>query len=128
MRRRGVWLGLLAAWLGTGCLGLLRGEYYGGRSSGDLGPCVPIRFDVSLDEGRVLGVAAAAYPWGTATWDVSGMVREGAILLEMRTEDPRVPDRRLRWRGRRQVHFLEVTEEGSGTGCPAPRSATLSRK
>jgi hypothetical protein len=72
-------------------------------------------------------VAATTYPWGTVSWDVSGAITGGDILLETRTEDPRVAERRLRWRGRRHAVSLEVTEEGS-QGCATPRSATLYRK
>ena len=121
-------MGPLAAWLATGCIGLWRGDYYAGLSSGDLEACVPFDFDVSIEEGgRILGLAATAYRWGTVSWDVSGMVTGGDIVLETRTEDPRIPERLVRWRGRRRAVSLEVTEEGAGR-CPAPRSATLYRK
>jgi hypothetical protein len=121
-------LGWLAVWLVTGCIGLARGDYYAGLSNGDLEACVPFNFDVSIQEGgRLLGVAATTYPWGTVSWDVSGAITGGDILLETRTEDPRVAERRLRWRGRRHAVSLEVTEEGS-QGCATPRSATLYRK
>jgi hypothetical protein len=101
----------LAAWPATGCIGLWRGEYYAGLSSGDLEACVPFNFDVSIEEGgRIRGVAATEHRWGTVSWD-----------------DPRVPESHLRWRGRRHAVWLEVTQEGDG-GCPAPRRATLHRK
>jgi hypothetical protein len=126
--RRAFGLGALAASLTAGCIGLWRGDYYAGRSTGDLQACVPFNFDVSIEEGgRIAGLAATTYPWGTASWDVSGMITGGEILLETRTEDPRVAERRLWWRGRRHAVYLEVTEE-EGRGCPAPRSATLHRK
>jgi hypothetical protein len=123
-----VLLGALAVWLATGCVGLWRGDYYAGRSSGDLETCVPFNFDVSIEEGgRILGLAATTYPWGTVSWEVSGVVRGGDILLETRTEDPRVAERRLHWQGQRHAVSMNVTEEGIGE-CPAPRSATLYRK
>jgi hypothetical protein len=126
--RRAVWLNLAAAWLATGCIGLLRGDYYAGLSSGDLQACVPFNFDVSIEEGgRILGLAATTYPWGTASWDVSGMVTGTDVLLETRTMDPRVAEPRLSWRGRRGAISLEVTQEGSA-GCSAPRTVTLFRK
>jgi hypothetical protein len=126
--RRAVLLGALAAGLATGCIGLVRGDYYSGRSSGDLEACVPFTFDVAIEEGgRIVGLAATTYPWGTASWDVVGTITDLDVLLETRTEDPRVAERRLRWRGRRHAISLEVTEEGS-RGCPAPRSVTLYRK
>lgn len=130
--RRAVLLGPLAAWLLTGCIGLWRGDYYAGLSSGDLQACVPFDFSVSIEEGgRILGTAVTTYPWGTVSWDVAGMVSGSDILLETRTQDPRVAERRLQWRGRRNLASLEVTQEvtqAGGAGCPAPRTATLHRK
>jgi hypothetical protein len=118
----------LAAWLATGCIGLWRGDYYAGLSSGDLEACVPFNFDVSIEEGgRIRGVAATEHRWGTVSWDVSGAVTGGDIVLETRTGDPRVPEDLLRWRGRRHAVWLEVTQEEGG-GCPVPRRATLHRK
>jgi hypothetical protein len=78
----------------AGCIGLWRGDYYAGRTSGDLEECVPFTFDVSIEEGgRIRGLAATTYPWGTASWDVTGMVTGTEIVLETRTDDPRVPER-----------------------------------
>jgi hypothetical protein len=112
----------------SGCIGLWRGEYYAGPSSGNIEPCVPFNFDVSIEEGgRITGLAATTYRWGTVSWDVVGTVTGGEITLETRTEDPRVADRVRRWRGRRGAISLQVTEEGS-EGCPEPRTATLHRK
>jgi hypothetical protein len=112
----------------TGCIGLWRGDYYSGRSSGDLGDCVPFAFEVSIEEGgRIMGVAATTYTWGTVSWNVAGVVEGGDIVLETRTEDPRVAERLRRWHGRRGAVSLHVTDEG-GSGCPEPRSATLYRK
>jgi hypothetical protein len=126
--RRALLLWSVAAGLATGCIGLWRGDYYAGSSTGDLQACVPFNFDVSIEEGgRILGLAATTYPWGTVSWDVSGMITGGEILLETRTEDPRIPERRLWWRGRRGAISLDVTEQGGG-GCPTPRTATLHRK
>ena len=63
--RRAV-LGALAAGLAAGCIGLWRGDYYAGMSSGGLEGCVPFNFDVSIEEGgRILGLAATTYPFGT---------------------------------------------------------------
>jgi hypothetical protein len=128
-RRRAVLAGALVVWLATGCIGLMRGDYYAGRSSGDLDACMPFNFDVSIEEGgRILGVAATEHPWGASSWDVTGQVTGLDIVLETRTMDPRVPEPRvLRWRGRRHAVWLEVTQEG-GTGCSAPRSVSLHRK
>jgi hypothetical protein len=126
--RRAVWLGLAAAVLAAGCIGLLRGEYYAGRSSGDQ-TCVPFNFDVSIEEGgRIVGVAATEHPWGATSWDVSGQKTGADVVLETRTMDPRVPEPRLlRWRGRWQAILLEVTQEGAA-GCSAPRKVSLHRK
>jgi hypothetical protein len=122
-------LGSLVAWLATGCIGLWRGDYYTGLSSGGLEGCVPFNFDVSIEEGgRIMGLAATTYPFGTVSWDVKGMVTDFNIVLETRTEDPRAPERLVRWRGRRGAISLEVTEEARTGSCPAPRTATLNRK
>jgi hypothetical protein len=118
----------LATLLLTGCIGLWRGDYYAGRSSGDIDACVPFNFDVSIEEGgRVMGLAATTYEWGTASWDVTGQVTSFEIVLETRTQDPRVSPQIVRWKGQQHAISLEVTEVGLG-GCPAPRTATLNRK
>jgi hypothetical protein len=118
----------MTAALLTGCIGLWRGDYYAGRSSGGLGACVPFNFDVSIEEaGRIMGLAATTYDWGTASWDVVGQVTGLDIVLETKTQDPRVSPQVVRWKGQRRAISLEVTEEGS-VGCPAPRTATLNRK
>jgi hypothetical protein len=125
---RSVLLVAVAGWLATGCIGLWRGDYYNGRSTGGIDGCVPFNFDVSIQEGgRIQGVAATTYPWGTVSWDVTGMVTGWDIVLETRTQDPRVPERVLRWRGRQGAISLDVTEEGGGA-CSMPRTATLQRK
>src|SRR5262245_53862852 len=123
--RRAVLLAALAACLATGCIGLLRGDYYAGISTGGLDACVPFNFDVSIEEGgRIRGLAATTYPFGTVSWDVSGMVTGLDIALETRTEDPRVAVRRLQWRGQRYPISLEVTEEGGGCSPPRDRKST----
>ncbi len=117
-----------AALLLTGCIGLWRGDYYAGRSSGDIDACVPFNFDVTIEEGgRIMGLAATTYPWGTASWDVTGQVTSFEIVLETRTQDPRVTPQIVRWKGQQHAISLEVTEVGLA-GCPAPRTATLNRK
>ena len=120
---------LVAAWLVAGCIGLWRGDYYAGITGGGTEACVPFNFDVSIEEGgRIMGVAATTYPWGTASWTVTGMVTGTDIVLETRADDPRVPQQRVRWRGQRGAISLEVTEEAAAPGCPAPRTARLNRK
>jgi hypothetical protein len=122
-------LGPLVAWLAGGCIGLLRGDYYAGITTGGLDVCVPFNFDVSIEEGgRIMGLAATTYPWGTVSWDVTGVVADGDIHLETRAADPRAPQQLVRWGGRRRAIALEVTEEGTAAGCPGPRTATLNRK
>jgi hypothetical protein len=113
----------------TGCIGLWRGDYYAGRSSGGMDACVPFNFDVSIEEaGRIMGLAATTYPWGTASWDVVGQVKDWNIMLETKTQDPRVSPQVVRWTGKRNAISLDVAEEASAAGCPAPRTATLNRK
>ena len=119
----------LTAALLTGCIGLWRGDYYAGRSSGGPDACVPFNFDVSIEEaGRIMGLAATTYPWGTASWDVVGQVTDWNIVLETKTQDPRVSPQVVRWTGKRNAISLDVAEEASAAGCPAPRTATLNRK
>jgi hypothetical protein len=126
--RRAVLAGLAAAGLTTGCFGLWRGEYYEGRTGGDLDRCAPFRFDVSIEEGgQIRGAAHSEHPFGVVTWDVLGTVSDGDIALQTQTLDPRVPQRSVRWRGRRSLISLEVAEEAGGA-CPVPRRATLQKK
>jgi hypothetical protein len=113
----------------TGCIGLWRGDYYAGRSSGGMAACVPFNFDVSIEEnGRIMGLAATTYDWGTASWDVVGQVTDWNIVLETKTQDPRVSPQVVRWTGKRNAISLDVSEEAGAAGCPAPRTATLNRK
>src|SRR5262245_66662678 len=124
--RRAVLLAALAACLAPGCIGLLRGDYYAGISTGGLDACVPFNFDVSIEEGgRIRGLAATTYPFGTVSWDVSGMVTGLDIALETRTEDPSVAVRRLQWRGAR--HPIPVVGHGGG-GRSAPRRGAELRR
>ena len=117
------------AWLVAGCIGVWRGNYYAGMTTGGLDTCVPFNFDVSLDQGvRILGRAATTYPWGTVNWNVTGVIVEGDIHLETRTDDPRAPQQLVRWSGQRRAISLEVTEEGTAQGCSAPRTARLDQK
>jgi hypothetical protein len=122
-------LGPLMAWLAAGCIGLVRGDYYAGITNGGLDACLPFNFDVSIEEGaRIRGLAATTYPWGTVSWDVTGVIVEGDIHLETRAADPRAPQQLIRWKGSRRAISLEVTEETTAPGCPAPRTAVLNRK
>jgi hypothetical protein len=119
----------IVAWLLAGCIGLLRGDYYAGITNGGLDACPPFNFDVSIEEGgRIMGLAATTYPWGTVSWDVTGMIADGKIHLETRAADPRAPQQLVRWGGERRAIALEVAEEGTAEGCSAPRTARLDRK
>src|SRR5262245_36524490 len=127
--RRWIVLGPLVAWLGTGCIGVWRGDYYAGITNGGLDTCPPFNFDVSIEEGaRIQGLAATTYPWGTVSWSVTGVIVEGDIHLETRADDPRAPQQLVRWKGQRRAISLEVAEETAAQGCSAPRTATLNRK
>ena len=124
--RRTVLAGLAAAALATGCFGLWRGEYYEGRTGGDVDPCAPFRFDVSIEEGgRIRGAAHSEHPFGVVTWDVLGTVSDGAIVLQTQTPDPRVPQRSLRWRGSRRERscpLLPASREISDRGQEVKRT------
>ena len=127
--RAGRSLPLMVGLLATGCIGLLRGDYYAGITNGGLDTCVPFNFDVSIEEGgRIMGLAATTYPWGTVSWNVSGMIVDGKIHLETRADDPRAPQQLIRWGGERRAIALEVAEEGAAPGCSGPRVARLDRK
>jgi hypothetical protein len=126
---RAVLLVPVVAWLVAGCIGLWRGDYYAGITSGGLDTCVPFNFDVSIEEGgRIMGLAATTYPWGTVSWTVTGMIVDGKIHLETRADDPRAPRQLVRWGGERRAIALEVAEETTAQGCSAPRTARLNRK
>jgi hypothetical protein len=126
---RAVLLVPVVAWLVAGCIGLWRGDYYAGITSGGLDTCVPFNFDVSIEEGgRIMGLAATTYPWGTVSWNVTGMIVDGKIHLETRADDPRAPQQLVRWGGERRAIALEVAEETTAQGCSAPRTARLDRK
>jgi hypothetical protein len=119
----------IVGWLVAGCLGVWRGDYYAGITTGRVDTCVPFNFDVSIEEGaQIRGLAATTYPWGTVSWDVTGVIVEGDIHLETRAADPRAPQQLVRWGGSRRAISLEVVEEGTAPGCSAPRTATLNRK
>ena len=120
---------IVAGLAAAGCIGLWRGDYYAGITNGGLDTCVPFNFDVSIEEGgRILGLAATTYPWGTVSWTVTGMIVDLDIHLETRADDPRAPQQLVRWQGKRRAIALQVTEEGTSQGCSAPRTATLNRK
>jgi hypothetical protein len=126
---RAVLLSILVGGLTAGCLGLWRGDYYSGITNGGLDTCVPFNFDVSIEEGaQIRGLAATTYPWGTVSWDVTGVIVEGDIHLETRAADPRAPQQLIRWGGSRRAVSLVVTEETTGQGCSEPRTARLDRK
>jgi hypothetical protein len=127
--RRAVLIGPLVAWLAAGCIGVWRGDYFAGVTTGGLDTCPPFTFDVSVEDGaRIRGLAATTYPWGTVSWEVTGVIVEGDIHLETRAADPRAPEQLVRWGGSRGAISLVVTEETTGQGCSEPRTARLDRK
>ena len=131
--RRAVWRAILAgplvAWLVAGCLGVWRGDYFAGVTTGGLDTCRPFTFDVSVEDGaRIRGLAATTYPFGTVSWTVTGVIVEGDIHLETRADDPRAPQQLIRWTGQRRAVSLVVTEETPAPGCSEPRTARLDRK
>jgi hypothetical protein len=118
----------LAILLG-GCLGLTRGAYWTGRSTGGPGDCVPFAFEVSREGDRITGWAATRHEWGAVSWDVSGVLGEdGAVSLETRTIDPRVPRQRVSWRGTGNVFLGHLAETERDPACPEPRTVRFQRR
>ena len=93
---------MLLASLTTGCVfGFTRGDFWEGKSTGDLGACVPFDFHVVVEDGRIGGYAVTDFEWGTTQWELRGLVGpERRVTLETRTQDPRVPQPSLTWTGR----------------------------
>jgi hypothetical protein len=92
---------MLVAALLAACtpLGLTRGDYWTGTSTGDLGPCPAFEFELALADGAITGSATSQFPWGTALWEVRGQVSSRRVRLETRTDDPRVEQRSFSWTG-----------------------------
>jgi hypothetical protein len=124
--------GTLAKWCDAGrevhLLVLTNGDRGSSDPSRDRGEIAATRLAETEAGGRIMGLAATTCPWGTASWDVVGQVTDWNIVLETKTQDPRVSPQVVRWTGKRNAISLDVAEEASAAGCPAPRTATLNRK
>lgn len=121
--------GILLALLMAGCtpLGLVRGDYWTGTSTGDRGACPAFEFEIALADRAISGTATSQFEWGSALWEVKGLVAEAnRVTLETRTEDPRVTQPRLSWTGTYNPVLWTITQEPE-PGCP-PRTARLQRR
>jgi hypothetical protein len=111
-------------------LGLARGDYWAGTSTGDVATCPAFEFDLVLEGGRVGGWATTEFEWGTASWELRGLVgEERRVTLETVTDDPRVVSRRrLSWTGTYNPVWWELVQTTADPPCPRPRSVKLQRK
>jgi hypothetical protein len=120
---------MLLALLLAACtpFGLARGDYWTGISTGDLGPCPPFEFEISMADDMITGSATSEFEWGTALWDVKGrLTADRQVSLETRTEDPRVARPRLAWTGTYNPVLWTLTQEPD-PACPQ-RTARLQRR
>jgi hypothetical protein len=120
---------ILLALAVAGCtpLGLARGDYWTGTSTGNLGTCPAFEFEIALDDKAITGTATSQFEWGTALWDVKGILaQDNRVTIETRTEDPRVTQPRSSWTGTYNPVLWTITEEPE-PGCPA-RTARLQRR
>jgi hypothetical protein len=120
---------ILLALLVAGCtpLGLTRGDYWTGTSTGDLGPCPAFEFEIAFDDKTITGTATSQFEWGTALWEVKGLLdQDNRATIETRTEDPRVTQPRLSWTGHYNAVLWTITQEPD-PNCP-PRTARLQRR
>ena len=58
--------GVLLALLMAGCtpLGLARGDYWTGTSTGDRGACPAFEFEIALADRAISGTATSQFEWG----------------------------------------------------------------
>ena len=120
---------MILALVATACtpLGLTRGDYWTGTSTGDLGACPPFEFEIALADDVVTGTATSQFEWGTALWDVKGRLSpDRRVMLETRTQDPRVARPQSSWTGSYNPVLWDLTQEPEA-GCP-PRTARLQRR
>jgi hypothetical protein len=120
---------LLLAFVG-GCtpLGLIRGDYWTGTSTGGIDACPPYEFQLVLDGDIVSGSATSEFPWGTVLWEVRGQLGAGRhVTLETRTDDPRVSASSQTWTGTYNPVLWEITQSPV-PGCAQPRTARLQRR
>ena len=123
------WASLLLVLLAS-CtpFGFARGDYWTGISTGDLGPCPPVQFDVTIDEGRIGGSATSEHEWGATLWQVRGLISSGSqVQVETKTEDPRVARRTIQWTGSFNPLFWDLTE-AADPACTKPRVVSLHRR
>lgn len=121
------WMLLLLLTAGCTPLGLARGEYWTGTSTGDLGSCPSFEFEISLVDDAVTGTATSEFEWGTALWEIRGRVAsDRQVSLETRTDDPRVARPKLTWTGTYNPVLWSLTERPD-PGCPS-RTARLQRR
>jgi hypothetical protein len=118
---------MLVAVVTAGC-GLARGDYWTGISTGDLGPCPSFEFEIVIEDDRVSGTATSEFDWGTALWEVRGLVGpDRRVTLQTRTPDPRVPQPSLTWTGTYNALLWDVTLTPDAR-CPRARVARLQRR
>jgi hypothetical protein len=120
---------ILLVVLVAGCtpLGLTRGDYWTGTSTGDQGACPSFEFEIALADDMITGTATSQFEWGTALWEVRGRLGSNRqVTLETRTDDPRVPRPRSTWTGAYNPILWDLTQEPDPT-CPA-RTARLQRR
>jgi len=119
---------MLVALVAVGCVGLARGDYWRGISTGDLGPCPSFDFELVVEGDKVSGTATSEFDWGTALWEVRGLVGpDRRVTLQAKTLDPRVAQPNLTWTGTYNVLLWDVTLTPDSR-CPKPRVARLQRR
>src|SRR5262249_30279204 len=76
-------------------------QFWQGITTGSVGDCAPLSFNISIDEGRILGYAVSELPQqGAVSWDVSGSVTpDDRVTIETVTQDPRIRQQRVAWTG-----------------------------
>lgn len=130
MGKAGILGSVALAMLVAACtpFGFARGDFWTGKSTGDLGGCVPFDFHLVVEDGRIGGYATSEFEWGTAQWDLRGLVGpDRRVTLETRPADPRVPQPSLTWTGTYNPLLWEITL-GPDAACPTPRTTRLQRR
>ena len=126
MRSHTGWIVLVLLSAACTPLGLTRGDYWTGISTGDLGACPAFEFEIAVADGAITGTATSQFEWGTALWEVKGLLADRRVTIETRTEDPRVTRPRSSWTGTYNPVLWDLTQEPD-PGCP-PRTARLQRR
>ena len=114
--------------LAAGCHGTGSREFWQGITTGSVGDCAPLSFNISIDEGRILGYAVSELPQqGVVSWDVSGSVTsDDHVTIETITQDPRIRQQRVAWTGTWKPLSIPLVQTSPGP-CQPPRSGSLSR-